>query len=103
MLADNSLCSVFPVRLTSPSLARLRPLLNEMYDVIIMAPCVSALKVNLIPFKYIQLARISVKYNTAVLSKKAVTAKSPFRDKLKNIGCPYGFAVTAFLLSTADI
>src|SRR6218665_2524829 len=38
--------------------------------------------------------------NTAVLSKKAVTAKSSFRDKLIN---KLDFAVTTFLLSTADI
>src|SRR6218665_4149370 len=37
---------------------------------------------------------------TAVLSKKAVTAESPCLDQLKN---KQGFAVTAFLLSTADI
>src|SRR6218665_1976929 len=37
---------------------------------------------------------------TAVLSKKAVTAESPFLYQLKN---KQGFSVTAFLLSTADI
>jgi len=37
---------------------------------------------------------------SAVLSKKTVTAKNPFRGKLKNKSI---FAVMVFLLSTADI